>query len=200
MNTINQMNQVVENEVKNTTNNNTNAEKMNNNIIDFPSVLGKKKVTNNAVVDQQVVNDLFNAFMSIPSSVEVKFKNDDGYLKMIVGMTHREKFYHGYETYADAKLVEAMIDSMGEGKIGCLKGYNANEHPLEVSEVDPRIDIFTQFINSPLKCYFENDFVTKNGNRYVCATFNISYHKQIKFCLKRTEEIESIINNAVNAA
>lgn len=69
------MNQVVENEVKNTTNNNTNAEKMNNNIIDFPSVLGKKKVTNNAVVDQQVVNDLFNAFMSIPSSVEVKFKN-----------------------------------------------------------------------------------------------------------------------------
>ena len=62
------------------------------------------------------------------------------------------------------------------------------------------MDIFTQFINSPLKCYFENDFVTKNGNRYVCVTFNISYHKQIKFCLKRTEEIESIINNAVNAA
>lgn len=192
-------NQVAEKEVKNVTDNNK-TEKMNNKIIDFSSVLGKKEVAKNAVVDQQVVNDLFNAFMSIPSSVEVKFKNDDGYLKMIVVMTHREKFSHSYETYADAKLVEAMIDSMGEGKIGCLKGYNANEHPLEVSEVDPRIDIFTQFINSPLKCYFENDFVTKNGNRYVCATFNISYHKQIKFCLKRTEEIESIINNAVNAA
>lgn len=194
----NTQNQVVENEVKNVTN--TNVEKMNNNIIDFQSVLGEKKVTKNVVVDQQVVNDLFNAFMSIPSSVEVKFKNDDGCLKMIVGMIHREKFSHSYETYADAKLVEAMIDSMREGKIGCLKGYNANEHPLEVSEVDPRIDLFRQFINSPLRCYFENDFIAKNGDRYICATFNVSYRKQIKFCLKRTEEIESIINNAFNAA
>ena len=57
-------NQVAEKEVKNVTDNNK-TEKMNNKNIDFSSVLGKKEVAKNAVVDQQVVNDLFNAFMSI---------------------------------------------------------------------------------------------------------------------------------------
>lgn len=188
-------NKVVEKEVKNVTNNTV---KMNN-VIDFSNVLGEKEVAQNAKVDQKVVTDLFNAFMVIPQEVIVRFSNENGYLKMIVNMNHREKFFRKYETYADGKLVETMIGAMS-GKIGLLNGYNAEEHPLEATEVDPRIDLFRQFINSTLRCHFENDFIAKNGDRYICATFNISYRKQVKFCLKRTEEIESIINNAVNAA
>ena len=77
-----------------------------NNIIDFSSVCGEGTVAQTATVDQKVVNDLFNAFMTIPSEVVVKFRNEDGYLKMVVNMNHREKFFRSYETLADAKLVE----------------------------------------------------------------------------------------------
>ena len=191
-----EMTPAVENEVKNPVENNKNM----NNIIDFASVCGEGTVAQTATVDQQVVNDLFNAFMTIPQEVVVKFRNDNGYLKMAVNMNHRDKFFRSYETFADGKLVENMIGAMRGDRIASLEIYKAEEHPLEASEVDPRIDLFRQFINSPLRCHFDADFIAGNGDRYVSATFNISYRKQIKFCLKRTEEIESIINEAVKAA
>lgn len=184
------------NEVNNLSNKNCNM----NNIIDFSSVCGEDTVAKTAIIDQKVVNDLFNAFMAIPQEVVVKFRNVHGYLKMVVNMNHREKFFRSYETYADGKLVENMIGSMRGDGIASLKIYKAEEHPLEASETDPRIDIFRQFINSPLGCHFDTDFIAGNGDRYVSATFNISFRKQIKFCLKRTEEVESIISDAIKAA
>lgn len=173
---------------------------MKNNIIDFSSVWGEAAVATTAKVDQQVVNDLFHAFMEIPQEVVVTFKNEDGFLKMVVKMNHREKFFRKYETCADAKLVEYMLGAMRGTMVGALEAYKAEEHPLEAAEVDPRIELFRQFINSPLRCRFDTDFIAGNGDRYISATFNISYRKQIKFCLKRTDEIETIISDALKAA
>ena len=173
---------------------------MKNNIIDFSSVWGEAAVATTAKVDQQVVNDLFHAFMEIPQEVVVTFKNEDGFLKMVVKMNHREKFFRKYETCADAKLVEYMLGAMRGTMVGALEAYKAEEHTLEASETDPRIELFRQFINSPLKCRFDADFIAGNGDRYVSATFNIAYRKQVKFCLKRTEEIEGIISDALKAA
>ena len=173
---------------------------MKNNSIDFSSVWGEAAVAATAKVDQQVVNDLFHAFMEIPQEVVVTFKNEDGFLKMVVKMNHREKFFRKYETCADAKLVEYMLGAMRGTMVGALEAYKAEEHTLEASETDPRIELFRQFINSPLRCRFDADFIAGNGDRYVSATFNIAYRKQVKFCLKRTEEIEGIISDALKAA
>ena len=188
-------NHTVANEVNNS-NSNTNM----NNIIDFSNVWGEGTVAQTAKVDQQVVNDLFHAFMEIPQEVVVSFKNEDGFLRMVVKMNHRDKFFRKYETCADAKLVEYMLGAMRGTMVGALEAYKAEEHPLEAAEVDPRIELFRQFINSPLRCRFDTDFIAGNGDRYVSATFNISYRKQIKFCLKRTDEIETIISDALKAA
>lgn len=189
------VNETANNEVNNHLNNNNM-----NNIINFASVLGEGAVAKTATVDQKVVNDLFNAFMEIPQEVVVSFKNEDGFLKIVVKMNHREKFFRRYETCADAKLVEYMIGAMRGFISGAFRTYNSEEHPLEASEADPRIELFKQFIHSPLRCRFDADFVAGNGDRYVLATFNISYRKQVRFCLKRTEEVESIINDALKAA
>lgn len=190
------INPVVENEVNNQVENNKNM----NNIIDFSSVWGKEVVTPTQLVDQQVVKDLFKAFMSIPQEVTVKFKNDNGYLKMLVSMNFREKYIRNYETYADAKLVECMIGAMRGDRIAALEIYKAEEHPIEASEVDPRINLFRQFLNSPMRCHFDADLLANNGDRYMCATFNAYYKKHFKFCLKRTEELEDIINGFINEA
>ena len=180
--------------------NNFNSTNIMNDIIDFSSVLGEGAVTKTATIDQKVVNDLFNAFMEIPQEVVVSFKNEDGFLRMVVKMNHREKFFRRYETYADAKLVEYMIGAMRGFISGAFRTYNSEEHPLEASEADPRVELFRQFINSPLRCRFDSDFIAGNGDRYVSAIFTIGYRKQVKFCLKRTEEVESIISDAVKAA
>lgn len=180
--------------------NNFNSTNIMNNTIDFSSVLGEGAVAKTATVDQKVVNDLFNAFMEIPQEVVVNFKNEDGFLRMVVKMNHRDKFFRRYETYADAKLVEHILGAMRGIISGALEAYKVDEHPLEASEVDPRVELFRQFINSPLRCRFDADFVANNGDRYLIATFNISYRKQVKFCLKRTEELESLINDALKAA
>ena len=170
------------------------------NKIDFSTVCGEGSVTQTAKIDQQVVNDLLKAFLNIPQEVVVRFKNENGYLKMVIKMNHREKLFRTYETYADAKLVECIMGAMIGTQIGALETYNSEEHPISVSEIDTRVDLFNQFINSPLRCRFEADFIAGNGDRYVDVTFNIAYRKQIKFCLKRTEEIDEIIHKALNVA
>ena len=65
--------------------NNSNTNIMNN-FIDFGNVMGEAIVTHTTPVDEHVVNDLFNAFMEIPQEIVVKFKNEDGFLKMVVKM------------------------------------------------------------------------------------------------------------------
>ena len=177
----------------------TNNKNMNN-FIDFASVCGEESVAQAATVDQQVVKDLFNAFMTIPQEVTVKFRNENGYLKIVVNMEHRRKFFRSYETYADAKLVESVIGSMRGTMMGALQVYKVEEHPVVASDVDPRIELFRQFINSQLRCHFDSDFVSSKADRYVCVTFHIGFRKEVKFCLKRTEEIETIINDAIKAA
>lgn len=190
------MNQTVAQDAANT----NNSSNMENNVINFANVWGEGTVAHTATVDQQVVNDLFHAFMEIPQEVSVRFKNEDGFLRMVVKMNHREKFFRTYETYADAKLVEYMLGAMRGTMVGALDAFKTEEHPLEASEVDPRVELFRQFINSPLRCRFDADFIAGNGDRYVSATFTVAYRKQIKFCLKRTDELETIISDALKAA
>ena len=191
-------NPVVANEVNNSNTNNLNNDM--NNIINFSNVLGEAAVAHTATVDPQVIKDIFNAFMSIPESVNVTLKHEDGFLKMIIKMEIREKFSHTYKTFADIKLIECILQSMRKGEIGSLNGYNSEEHHVTASDVDPRVDIFNQFLHSPFRCQFDADLVTKKGDRYICAIFRIGYKKDFKFYLKRTEEVEAMINEALKAA
>lgn len=180
---------------------NNNFESMNK--IDFSKVYGDEAVAKTAAVSQLEVTRLFNAFINLPSSVEVKFQNIKGYLYMDVVMTFRGnyKYSYNYQTYADFKLVEKMLCSMANPKMtGCLNGYKAEEHPLEASESDPRIELFRQFMESKYKCRFDRDFTPNSEDSYVCATFQVGFRKEVKFCLKRTEEIEAIINDAMKVA
>ena len=171
-----------------------------NNTIDFSSVLGEGAVAKTAVVDQQVVTDLIYVLKDTPQEVTMKFKEEDGFLKMVVDAHLREKISRTYSSYADANLVECMLCAMRNDNTSALEGYKVEEHQLEATEVDPRIDLFKQFMNSGLRCRLEADLVTNKGERFVCVTFTIAYHRLVKFCLKRTEEVETIINEALKAA
>ena len=136
--------------------NNSNTNIMNNYTIDFTSALGEAAVAQTATVDLQVVSDIYNAFMAIPQEVVVRFRYDNGFLKMVVQMNHRDKFFHKYETPADVKLVESMIAAMAAGQIGALKAYTNEEHQLVASDTDPRVDIFKQFTFKVQNIFYRN--------------------------------------------
>ncbi|MBR3858855.1 MAG: hypothetical protein IKJ18_02395 [Bacteroidaceae bacterium] len=167
--------------------------------IDWTALMGNTAVAQPKTIDPQVVIDIFTSFLSIPTEVNVSFKNDEGYLKMTVNMNFREKFIRNFETLADYKLVACTVAAMG-GTIPAPEGYLAEEHKLEASDVDPREDLFVQFLNSPFRCHIEPDFVSAKGERFFCASFAPGYRKVVRFCLKRTEELENVIQRFINDA
>lgn len=177
---------------------NNDIKKMKQNI-DWTALMGNTAVAQPKTIDPQVVIDIFTSFLSIPTEVNVSFKNDEGYLKMTVNMNFREKFIRNFETYADYKLVTCMVAAMG-GTIPAPEGYLAEEHVLEASDTDPREDLFVQFLSSPYRCHIEPDFVSAKGERYLCASFAPGYRKVVRFCLKRTEELENVIQRFINDA
>lgn len=176
--------------------------------IDWPTMMGsmavaqpkeaEPKVTAKTI-DPQVVTELFHSFLLIPTEVNVSFKNDEGYLKMSVSMNFREKFIRNFETYADYKLVRCMASAM-RGIIPAPEGYLAEEHKLEASDTDPRVDLFVQFLSSPYRCHIEPDFVSAKGERFFCASFAPGYRKVVRFCLKYTEELTAIVNKFIDEA
>ena len=194
---------VIENAANEVASNNFNNIQKMKQEIDWSALMGSAAVAQPKTVDPQVVTDMFNSFLSIPTEVNVGFKNEAGYLKMTVSMNFREKFIRNFETLADYKLVACTVAAMG-GTITAPEGYLAEEHVLEASDTDPREDLFVQFLNSPYRCHIEPDFVSAKGERYLCASFAPGYRKVVRFCLKRTEELENVIqrliNNAVHAA
>ena len=177
---------------------NNDIKKMKQNI-DWTALMGSTAVAQHKTIDPQVVTDIFTSLLSIPTEVNVSFKNDEGYLKMSVNMNFREKFIRNFETLADYKLVACTVAAMG-GTIPALEGYLAEEHKLEASDVDPREDLFVQFLNSPFRCHIEPDFVSAKGERFFCASFAPGYRKVVRFCLKRTEELENVIQRFINDA
>lgn len=172
-----------------------NIEKMKQEI-DWSALMGSTAVAQPKTIDPQVVTDIFTSFLSIPTEVNVGFKNEAGYLKMTVSMNFREKFIRNFETLADYKLVACTVAAMG-GTIPAPEGYLAEEHKLEASDVDPREDLFVQFLNSPFRCHIEPDFVSAKGERFFCASFSPGYRKVVRFCLKRTPNLEEIIKTSI---
>jgi hypothetical protein len=190
---------VIENAANEAASNNFNNIQKMKQEIDWSALMGSAAVAQPKIVDPQVVTDMFNSFLSIPTEVNIGFKNEAGYLKMTVSMNFREKFIRNFETYADYKLVTCMVAAMG-GTIPAPEGYLAEEHVLEASDTDPREDLFVQFLNSPYRCHIEPDFVSAKGERYLCASFAPGYRKVVRFCLKRTEELENVIQRFINDA
>ena len=188
---------VIENAANEAASNNFNNIQKMKQEIDWSALMGSAAVAQPKIVDPQVVTDMFNSFLSIPTEVYVGFKNEAGYLKMTVSMNFREKFIRNFETLADYKLVACTVAAMG-GTIPAPEGYLAEEHILEVSDNDPREDLFVQFLNSPFRCHIEPDFVSAKGERFFCANFTPSYRKTVRFCLKRTEELENLIKKFIN--
>ena len=143
---------VIENAANEAASNNFNNIQKMKQEIDWSALMGSAAVAQPKIVDPQVVTDMFNSFLSIPTEVNVGFKNEAGYLKMTVSMNFREKFIRNFETLADYKLVACTVAAMG-GTIPAPEGYLAEEHILEVSDNDPREDLFVQFLNSPFRCH-----------------------------------------------
>ena len=58
------------------------------------------------------------------------------------------------------------------------------------------MELFKQYINSTMRGYIEADWYNNSGERYRCVRFSSTFNGNVKFCMKATDEVNSLICEA----
>lgn len=152
----------------------------------------------NNKVSAEFVNELKEAFRMFPPKADMRFKQSpDGQLIISVTVTYERGMVQHFEGVGDADLISAILLAMGRVIKG-LSEYKAEEHEVETAQEgeDLVMEIFKQYINSATRSYIETDWLSNKGERYRCIRFTPSFNMNVKFCLKATDEVNNLINEA----
>lgn len=152
-------------------------------------------VANNNV-SAKFVNELKEAFRMFPPKADMRFKQSpNGQLIISVTVTYERGTVQHFEDTGDADLISAILLAMGR-MIEGLSEYKAEEHEVDIAQEgeDLVMEIFKQYINSTTRSYIETDWFSNKGERYRCIRFTPSFNKNVKFCLKATDEVNNLIN------
>ena len=167
--------------------------------INFTPIVGTEAASAaSSKVETLFVSELRSVFELLPKNVTMRFKQDrSGRLIIALTIKYRTDKVQTLEGFGDADLIAAISAAMVQ-KYDLLHNYNAEDHDVEVAVDGENLvfEIFSRYINATTHCYIEPDWVSPNGVHYRCVTFSPSYNRQIKFCLKATDEVNHLIIEA----
>lgn len=166
--------------------------------INFPTAVAQASNPVAMNVSANFVAELSNAFRVFPPKATMRFKQDFcGRLVIAITVTYDNGKVQSIEGFGDADLIPAIILAMGRD-LRVLGEYKPEEHQVEVAVdgEDLVAEILHQYLNQTTQCYIEKDWVSPKGERYRKVTFTPAYNKNIKFCLKATDEINNMIAEA----
>ena len=149
-------------------------------------------------VSKNFVTELKNAFLMFPQKADMRFKQDrNGRLIIIVTVSYDQKTTQIFEGFGDVELIYAIVNAMGRNN-EVLVEYLKTEHDVEIAAENENfvIEILRQYLEATTQCYIEKDWISPSGDRYRKVRFTPSFNMHIKFCLKATEEIDSMISEA----
>lgn len=157
-------------------------------------------IENNGKVAETFVTDLRNAFEKPFYQSEMRFKQSfNGRLVANLKITYPTGTEQKLAGGVDADLILAVIAAM-QGNTKLMVEYKAAEHYVETPEEDENLvlDLFSQFLRSPMNRLITTDWISKEGDRYRRVFFypTRSHGRCIKFCLPATEEVNSLIEKA----
>lgn len=150
----------------------------------------------NNKVSTEFVSELKRAFLMFPPKADMRFKQSpDGRLIIAVTVTYERGIVQHFEGAGDTDLISAILMGMGRNIKG-LSEYKAEEHEVETADEGENLvmEIFKQHISSHIGGYIEPDWHNNKGERYRCIRFTPSFNKNVKFCLKATDEVNDLIN------
>jgi hypothetical protein len=151
-------------------------------------------VVPDAVVAPEIVKKILKGFQDKPYSVIAKFIDEDGCLVMKLTMWFVGSETREFLIYTDTTFIGLVMRAMRGIEFEKWEEYTKEVHGIMATCVDPRIDIFRQFMNSELKRCINKDYIAPTGKTYACVSFIISSWNEIRFCLERTDEINEIMN------
>lgn len=151
----------------------------------------------NTKVNATFVQALKEAFLMFPAKTDMRFKQSYGQLIISVTVTYRTGIVQHFEGAGDTDLISAIHKGMAK-IIDDLSAYNAEEHEVEVAKDGENLvlELFKQYIQSPMRGYIETDWYSNKGERYRCMRFTSTFNGNVRFCLKATDEVNGLINEA----
>lgn len=164
--------------------------------VKFPEVLNNE--IENAKVNAAFVQALKEAFLMFPTKTDMRFKQSNtGQLIISVTVTYWTGTVQHFEGAGDAELISAIHNGMAK-IINDLSAYKAEEHEVEVAKDGENLvlELFKQYIKSPMRGYIETDWYSNKGERYRCMRFTNTFNGYIRFCLKATDEVNELISEA----
>lgn len=155
------------------------------------------KMVDNTKVSAAFVQALKEAFLMFPAKTDMRFKQSYGQLIISVTVTYRTGIVQHFEGAGDTDLISAIHKGMAK-IIDDLSAYNAEEHEIEVAKDGENLvlELFKQYIQSPMRGYIETDWYSNKGERYRCMRFTSTFNGNVRFCLKATDEVNGLINEA----
>lgn len=155
-------------------------------------------VVDNNKVSAEFVQALKEAFLMFPTKTNMSFKqSNSGQLIISVTVTYSNGTKQHLEGAGDTELISAIHNGMAK-IIDDLSAYKAEEHEVEIANNGENLvlELFKQYIKSPIRGYIETDWYTNKGERYRCMRFTSTFNGNVKFCLKATDEVNNLISEA----
>lgn len=152
----------------------------------------------NNKVSAAFVQALKEAFLMFPTKTDMRFKqSNSGQLIISVTVTYWTGTVQHFEGAGDTELISAIHKGMAK-IINDLSAYKAEEHEVEVAKDGENLvlELFKQYIKSPMRGYIETDWYSNKGERYRCMRFTSTFNGYVRFCLKATDEVNGLISEA----
>lgn len=168
--------------------------------IKFSEVLNSemKNTVENSKVSAEFVQALKEAFLMFPIKTDMCFKQSSkGELIISVTVVYATGMTQHFEGAGDADLISAIHFGMAK-IINGLHDYKAEEHEIETAKEGENLvmELFKQYMNSTMRGYIQADWFNSKGERYRCVRFSPTFNGYVKFCMKATDEVNSLIREA----
>lgn len=153
-------------------------------------------VVDNNKVNAEFVQALKEAFLMFPTKTNMSFKQSNtGQLIISVTVTYSNGTKQHLEGAGDTELISAIHNGMAK-IIDDLSAYKAEEHEVEIANNGENLvlELFKQYIKSPIRGYIETDWYSNKEERYRCMRFTSTFNGNVRFCLKATDEVNSLIH------
>lgn len=157
-----------------------------------------KNVVENTKVSAAFVQELKEAFLMFPVRTDMRFKQSSkGELIISVTVVYATGMTQHFEGAGDTELISAIHKGIAK-IINDLSAYKAEEHEVEVAKDGENLvlELFKQYIKSPMRGYIETDWYSNKGERYRCMRFTNTFNGYVRFCLKATDEVNKLISEA----
>lgn len=164
--------------------------------IKFPEVLNNE--VENTKVNAAFVQALKEAFLMFPTKTNMSFKQPNtGQLIISVTVTYSNGTKQHLEGAGDTELISAIHKGMAK-IINDLSAYKAEEHEVEIANNGENLvlELFKQYIKSPMRGYIETDWYNNKREQYRCMRFTSTFNGNVRFCLKATDEVNNLIHEA----